>query len=450
MAGSDDDSRSGGALDAAERRELERLRSEVASLRAGTPSAGEARPRSHVPRWTAATALLVLMGLLLVTSVAARYIHSEILDTDRYVATVAPLGADQAVQQAVTDRITDEIVDRVDIERLTANALTELAESAPRLEPVVGLAPVIAGQARNFVHDTVGAVVASDEFEDLWVQANRAAHAGVVALVTGETGSSAVRVDDSGTVGIHLGVIIDKVQVRLSERGFAFADEIPQFDEEFVLIESPELAEAQRVVRILDSAATVLPWLTLLAAAAAVWMAPRGSRLRALVCVGATFIVAMAVMAVALNAGRAVYLDNLPPGIRSPAAAAAILDAVAAPLRNALRAVVVVGLVLAVGAYLMGGSASASAIRRGLGRVPELLRRRGSARPPTSTEIWFARAVVPLRLGVVGAAVLLLVFWDYPTATVVGWVVVVALAALLLLEVVARPTVARVRPVEAE
>lgn len=227
---------------------------------------------------------------------------------------MAPLGEDPAVKAAITNRVTDEIFAQVDVEGLTKQALTaltdvsNLATNAPRLDQaVVGLAPVIAGQAKNFVHDTVGSLVESDEFEDLWIQANRAAHTTLVAVVTGDTGDTAVQVDDSGTVSISLGTVIDKVKTRLSERGFAFADKIPQIDKQFVLVQSPELAKAQGAVRALDKAADVLPWLTLLVAAAAIWVAPRGSRLRALAAVGVTFVVTMALLGVAILIGRSLF-----------------------------------------------------------------------------------------------------------------------------------------------
>ena len=457
MADPDDNRPPGnGNLAADERRELARLRAEVAQLRGERPpaAAAEARPRpqGHGLRWTAVVALLVLVALLLVTSVVARFARSEILDTDRYVSTVAPLGEDPAVKGAITNRVTDEIFAQVDVEGLTKQALTaltdvsNLATNAPRLDQaVVGLAPVIAGQAKNFVHDTVGSLVESDEFEDLWIQANRAAHTTLVAVVTGDTGSTAVQVDDSGTVSISLGTVIDKVKTRLSERGFAFADKIPQIDKQFVLVQSPELAKAQGLVRALDKAGDVLPWLTLLVAAGAIWAAPRGSRLRALAAVGVTFVVTMALLAVAILIGRSLYLGNLPSEIRSPEAAAAVFDTVVVPLRTTLRAVFVVGLVVAVGAYLVGGSASALAVRRGFGRGLDLLRRPGSTRTPTAVEVWLARVRIPLRVAIIAVTVLVIVFWNYPTGAVVGWTVLLALLALLLLEFAVRPVVARAR-----
>ncbi len=270
MAGSDDSSQNT-PLSADERDELERLRVEVIELRGQRPAApttAETRPRRHTLRWTAVAVLVVLVGLLAISSVVARFARSEILDTDRYVTMVTPLASDPAIQEAITNRVTEEIFAQVDVEGLTTDALTALTEDRPRLEPVVGLAPVIAGQAENFVHDTVGSLVASDQFETLWIQANRTAHDRLAAVLTGDTQVAAIEIDDSGTVSLNLAPIIERAKGLLVDRGFAFADKIPEIDKQFVLFESPELVKAQNAVNALDKASGILPWLTLLAAAA--------------------------------------------------------------------------------------------------------------------------------------------------------------------------------------
>src|SRR4051812_42158444 len=107
--------------------ELERLRAEVADLRArlGTtdvePTAVVMSPPPRGPRagrWRpfAATALIVVAALLAPLSIVASWAHDEVADTDRYVASVAPLASDPAVQDAVINRITTEIFNRVDVQ----------------------------------------------------------------------------------------------------------------------------------------------------------------------------------------------------------------------------------------------------------------------------------------------------------------------------------------------
>ncbi|MCP2276154.1 hypothetical protein [Nocardia amikacinitolerans] len=434
----------GERLSADERAELDRLRAEVAALRA--EARGRVRPRRHAWRWTAVAVLAVLVAALAITTVLARYVRSQILDTDRYVSTMAPLASDPAVQNEVANSLTDEIFARVDIEGMTADALAALTEAVPAVEnrprvdrAVEGLAPVIAQQTRDFVHETVLSYVRSDQFEDLWLRANRAAHTTVVAVVTGQVGPESVTVDENGTVSISLGTAIENVKARLLDRDFTFAEKIPAVDKQFVLFRSPELVRAQRAVDNLDKASAVLPWVTIAAAVAAIAAAPAGVRRRALAFIGLALAVGMLILAIALIVARALYLEGMPADVRSPEAATAIIDTVLAPLRTALRGVAVLGLAIALGAYLTGGSASAIALRRRSGRGMDAVRHLRRSRPPNVVERWAFRARTALRWTIIGIAALVLVFWPYPTGLVVVWVVLGALVALLALELLIRP-----------
>ncbi|MGQ4599381.1 hypothetical protein [Nocardia sp. R6R-6] len=435
-------------LDRSERAELDRLRAEVAALRrevrAAPPSAP--RPPRHVWRWTAVAILTVLVAVLAITTVAARFVRGEILDTNRYVSTVAPLGSDPVLQSEVANRVTDEIFARVDIEGLTADALAALTEAVPAAQnrprvdrAVEGLAPVITQQARGFVNETVLSFVRSEQFEDLWIQANRAAHTALVAVATGHVGPSSVTVDENGTVTLSLRTVFDNVKARLLERGFTFAEKIPSVDKQFVLFRSPELVRAQRAVDWLDKAAAVLPWVTIAVAVAAIAAAPAGRRRRALSFIGLALVVGMLILAIALIVARAIYLDQMPPDVLSTQAATVIADTVLVPLRTALRGVAVLGLAIALGAYLAGDSASATAIRQGFGRGMDRIQHLRRSRPPNVVEASAFRARVALRWSIIGIAALLLVFWRYPTGLVVVWIALGTVVALLALEILIRP-----------
>ncbi|MEU6827504.1 hypothetical protein ABZ894_02520 [Nocardia beijingensis] len=439
----------GGKLTVDERAELERLRAEVATLRGKGPGGARRSPR-HGWRWTAVAILTVLVAVLAITTVVSRFVRGEILDTNRYLSTVAPLGSDPVLQTEVADTITDEIFTRVDIEGMTADALAALTDAVPatanrpRVDRAVeGLAPVITQQTRDFVYDTALSFVRSDRFEDLWLQANRAAHTTLVAVATGHVGPESVTVDENGTVTISLRTVIENVKARLLDRGFTFAEKIPAVDKQLVLFRSPELVRAQRAVDNLDKAAAVLPWATIAAAVAAIAVAPPGRRRLALVFVGLALAAGMLILAVALIVARALYLDAIPADVLSPEAATAIIDTVLVPLRTALRGLAVLGLAIALGAYLTGNSASAGAVRRGFGRGMDAVQRLRRSRPPNRVEKWAFRARAALRWTILGIAALLLVFWRYPTGLVVVWIVLGALLALLALELLIRP--ARIR-----
>ncbi|OYD66793.1 hypothetical protein [Rhodococcus sp. OK302] len=429
-------------LSNSERAELEKLRAQLAATSGEKHDDGKHGGHSRL-RWTGVGILLVLILVLSFCGVLARYARSEVLDTDRYVQTIAPLGSNPVLQGEITDRITDEIDSQLDIEKVTADALTSLTENAERVPPVVvGLAPVIAGQAKSFIHQTVGSLVASDQFETLWIEANKQAHQSLTAVLTGDT-RAGIQINDQGEVSISLAPIIERASTVLTDRGFAFADKIPDVNKTFVIFESPNLVKAQRVVSALDKASAVLPWLILIAAAGAIWCAPAGSRRRALALVGVSIAVAMALLAIALSIGRAVYLDDIPSDVLSPQAAAVLIDTLLLPLKTSLRAVFILAIVIAVVGYLTGHSASASAVRRGFSKAVDSVRSPSADREPRAIEVMCAKYSVALRVLFVAIAVAVLIFWRYPSGVVVAVTVLITVLALLALELIARPARAR-------
>jgi hypothetical protein len=439
-----DDAVTGGSP---EQKEIQRLRAEVARLQLERDRAATAAPKppgsgAGLARRIIAVVLVVLTAVLAVAAVPALYLRSEVLDTDRYVATVAPLASDPAIQAEISNKVTAQITEAVDIEGITRDAMTELANVAPRVAAVItGLAPAIAEQTKSLIHTGVSRFVASPQFQDLWTQVNRVAHQSIVNLATGNTGGT-VSIDETGTVSISTKEIIARVKTLLLEQGVDIASRIPEVDAQIALVQSPELVRATEAIRTLDRTAPILAWLTVLSAIGAIAVAPRGWRRRTTSRVGLAIAIAMAVLALALAIGLDIFLDTIPASTVSPAAAQSLVDTVLVPLRTAVRFVFVVGLLVALAAFLTGHSRPAESVRQGLTRAGDYLTGKigaGQARP---WQYWLARYRRILEAAVLGIAVLVLILWQYPTAAVAIWTAVLAVLAILLIELLCRPAVA--------
>jgi hypothetical protein len=120
-----------------ERLELERLRAEVATLRSQVqPSGGTAgRPPARTggrQRWRTivASLLIVVACVLAPLSVVAVWTRNQVTNTDRYVATVAPLADDPAIQAAIADQITAQVFRYIDVQGLTNQVVDALSERA--------------------------------------------------------------------------------------------------------------------------------------------------------------------------------------------------------------------------------------------------------------------------------------------------------------------------------
>src|SRR6185295_6681933 len=102
--------------------------------------------------------LIGLGSVLSPLAVTAVWLKAQMTDTERYVATVAPLARDPALQRAVTDRVTAEVFDRIDVEGLANQAADALEErGVPNTvdNALHALARPIANGVQGWVHDQV-------------------------------------------------------------------------------------------------------------------------------------------------------------------------------------------------------------------------------------------------------------------------------------------------------
>jgi hypothetical protein len=318
------------------RAELERLRAANAAL--------ERRVAWRDQFRRASSGLLLVLGCGLVAlSLVAVWLRATLLDTDRYVSTVAPIAEQPEVQRAVALKIEDAIYSRVDFAALAREVLPERADV---------LAPAIERGAQSVISDRVRDFTASERFQELWVEANRRAHTRVVELLTG--GRSGRLVLDEDTVYLDLSAAVERVRAGLQERGLSrIASAIPPtVDGQVELFQSSALVDAQRGVRILKGLAIVLPLLALLCLAGSVWLAR--SRRRGLLRAAVGVVVAMLALVAGLAVARSLYLDALGEGALPRDAASGIFDTLVALLRFGGRLVVLAAVIVALIVFLSG------------------------------------------------------------------------------------------------
>jgi hypothetical protein len=423
-----------------ERVELARLREEVARLRREAPAPNTSGSRQRHRVRTAAAAFVIAVGCLLAPlSVVSVWLSTQLTDTQAYLDTVSPLIKEPAVQKALATTVTTEIFARLDIQDNTTKALQSLADRTD-LPPVieerlVGLAVPITDGVEGFVTDQVNSLVSTPEFEQAWVDANRVAHQGLIAAMTGREGG-AVEVDRSGTVSVNVAAFIDIVKQRLVDRGFTVAEKIPDVQASFVVVQSADLARAQTLFAALDTLGTIFPFIVLAILGGGVLLAVH--RRPAFIAVGLGVAGSMVLLGVLLAVLRSGYLSAIPSDVLSRDAAAAVFDGLVAYLRTALRSVLLLGLVIAAAAYLTGPATLPRKTRAVIRRGAAAIRgwgggNQGLAGATVGHAIRAARR--PLQVLAIVVAGLTLVFWDRPTPGVLLGVVLVLLAFLGVVEV---------------
>jgi hypothetical protein len=394
--------------------EVAQLSQEVAQLRAKL----DRRTRWKARARRASLAFLLVLGCgLVAASVIAAYVHATVLNTDRYVETMAPIAESREVQGAVAEKLDAAITSRVDYEALMRSALP------PEGDPLAAaLAPVLSRTVRS----EIDSFVASDSFQRLWEEANRRVHSRVVALLTtGESGRLRLEGD---TVSLDLGGAVDRVRQALTDRGLdrVAAAIPPDVDGNVTLLSSEGFVSARRGVDLLQGLVIVLPILALLCLAGHVALSR--PRTRGLLRVGIGLIATALLMIAVVGLARSAYLDAIDSAVLPREAAADIFDALIGLLRLALRAVAIAAVVVALLALVLGrAGAIAASSRRALS---------GLATDRRMT--WVADHRALLQGTAVGLGAIVLLSWDPPTAGVVLLDAALVVAAVALIAALAR------------
>jgi hypothetical protein len=153
---------------------------------------------------------------------------------------------------------------------------------------------------------------------------------------------------------------------------------------------------------------------------------------------------AMILLGAALAVARTWYVNQTPADVLTPAAAGDVFDTLVRFLRTGLRAVGVLGLVLAFAAFVSGPSPAAVGTRHGfthgIGSLRKGAEAAGWQTGPVGSWTFAHRRALRLVAAALGGVVLM--FWSQPTAWVVVGVALVVLLALAVIEFLGRPPAA--------
>lgn len=343
-------------------------------MTAATPAIDTAPPAQPRRRRRVAVSILVVLAVISTfVSTVGVWAHRVVFDTDAWVRTVGPLVEDEEVTQAVAAYVVDQIFILIDLDGLAADALPDRAEF---------LAGPITGAAQAFFTDQVATLLASDQFQEFWVEANRVAHSNAIRLLKGEPGVVTL---ENGEATLNLlplvagalrelderGILPDSVTVPATTRDTPADEAIAQFEQAFdrdldddfaqiTVFDSDTLAQAQTALDLFDRAVIAAVLLTVLLAGAAIALSSNRRRTVIQLGVGvvAGFIVAAAAIQMTTNHVLGLISDEV-----DRTAASRIVDTVLENLRFITRSVGVVAIVAIVVAVVTGDSPTARRTR---------------------------------------------------------------------------------------
>ena len=324
----------------------------------------------HRVRRTIAAALAVLSGMFVAVGVTSVWVHKTTYQTDKWVATVGPLAKDARIQAALASWTTTQVDQAVDPQAFFERLLP------PKAQP---LAAPLSTAINSFVSQAAQKFFASPAFSKIWLVANRDAHSAIVRLLRG---SHALNVKN-GEVRLDLLPMIDQVLQNVNERtNGRFANKIESITNltpdqaraklsqalgrplpanfgTIVVFKKQQLSTVQHAVQLFNDLvyAIVIAAFALIGLAFAV--APDRRRIAIWVGLSAAgFLVAF--RASARASGKQIVTIVI-PAYRD--ATQAVVSRVLATYLDATLIALLIGLTLALVAYLAGPARAAVAIR---------------------------------------------------------------------------------------
>jgi hypothetical protein len=388
-------------------------------------------------RWTAG-ALIVISCILVPLSVLAIWVRNQILNTDRYVANVKPLATNPSVINTAATNVTNALFERVDVQHVAEEALP------PRASFLA--APITSG-LREVVEQATIRIMESDQFQKIWIDANRAAHEQLVHALTNQ--GKAVTTEN-GKIVLDLSALLTRVRDQLVANGLTIFRRIPvsELNMKIELADAQQLERAQTATRLLNRLSWLLPVLAILCLIGGLLLSPHWRRSLIRWGIGAAFAVAL--IGIGVSVGRSIYLDAVTSPQLPRDTAAAVFDTLVRFLREGVRLMIAVAVIVAIAAWVTGPTAVATRIRATSRRV---VGNAGGAAGEHGVGFgafgdWVATHKNPVRIGATLAVLAVLLLWNHPKA-----ITVVSLAILLvilfgLIEFIARAAAADGHPPE--
>lgn len=405
-----------------------------------TPTAAE-KPRGSWARTVFAIVFIILGALLAPAAVVSIEARAQLTRSDTFVETFAPLANNPEVRRFVTDQTVSALENSIDIPRMTAQALDGITPSATG--PVASLARtrvqamLIAG-IRGLVHDTVSQFVNSDRFARAWSSTVRASHEQIMATLQGDPDAVAV-VGREGSISIQLGPIIERTSQLLASRGLPFAKHIPAIDRSIPLVESSSAHNLVIGYGLAVLLGTWLPWLSLGAFGLGILLARR--RVRALTCATLALVLSQVLLLACFGVARVFFLAALAPGILPMGVVSAVWSALTGGMSQTAGVLVVFALAAAIVAWYASSFPGAHRVRTALRGATDRLRSVGDQAGVSTGRVGEKLYSLRVLVRVLIAAVVVLLAVVLRPLTVGGsvWIVIGALAALVLVQLVGRP-----------
>lgn len=304
-------------------------------------------------------AIIVFIIAFVATPVAlvGHWGNRTVNDAEQYISTVGPLAASPEVQNSIAEVLTTQFEAAVDTEAFVGEVLDKLLPGVPALKNLVG--PISSG-IDGLVENAIRAFLASDAFQTIWLELNKAAQKSLVALLSGEpTGPVQLKGD---TVVLDLSSVFTAAQKTLVDRGISAAANIPipETDRQIPLMNAPQLAQARFIYSLTSPFFTwILLGTAVLFILAIVLARNRG---RTTLLTGIAMVFWTVVIGIGLWAGESTFVNAF-NGTVFAQSAQVFWNTLLAYLHEGMKVFFIYGVLIGFAGWFVGRSASGTKVR---------------------------------------------------------------------------------------
>jgi hypothetical protein len=390
--------------------------------------------------------LFLLSCLFVVGTSVVVWTHQVALNTDRYVSVVGAVSSDPAVIDTLSNRVATQVVTALDVQGKIQKILPGGAEV---------LAVPLTDRIRQTVAEKLAVGLATDQFQNAWLEANRLLHTTILKILRGNPDSVSIQ---NGMVTLDLYALVGNALTTLQSSGIIPASvtlpdlnnvQVPEQARQKVeqalgitlpadfgqipIVKASGLETARQAVQLFDILTILFIILTLVLIGLTIWLARR--RLRMVIYLGVGVVVSLVI--------ARFVIGGIEDAIVSSIAAEGLGTTVRAVLDHVLgnyfalgRVLVVIGIVAAVVAYLAGRpawlvratSAASSAAGRGAASAGAVAAGAAGGVPTSEAATgWVTSNREAVRWAIVGTVAFLIVWW------VAGFEIAILAAAAVLL-----------------
>ncbi len=323
----------------------------------GQPEIPKKKPRARRTRGITAWVLIVLASLLIPVSVISVWAIRTVTNTDQYVATMAPLARNPVIVDRLATKTTDLLFSSHVVQNKVEDALPAKAKTI--VTPIVN-------ELHSYMYGLALKFFESPKFGQLWDTLNRHTHDAVVDVLTGKQSALTQKIEKGGAIVLNLTPSINQVIDKANPRGITVFNPLKAAlgtgdNLGLTVVSKDQVAKFSGWFNLIVKLKWVIPVVSLVLAALGILIAVRRRKTLLRMAIGVSLVTVVILAGISL--GRITFVNQAAKHRLDTGVAGALWDTLLAYLKTDLRWTVLIAVLVAFVAWVVGPARYAVWIR---------------------------------------------------------------------------------------